>query len=188
MDAEVAFDNDEIRVRLALRVVKLNCLWSMLVLDLRLASLSSGALCTRLCIFFRILNLCLRLSVSWETQLRRHFGFLALSLLLLFLQMVVELVNLSCLESSKVVLVNELGTSTESRFEKVVVLVIGALSKVVNPLLVDQLGGVNTHESKNLALYNWFSVFSEFNFFFHSALFFVIHQLNTRLARMQLDE
>lgn len=137
MDAEVAFDNDEIRVRLALRVVKLNCLWSMLILDLRLASLSSGALCTRLYIFFRILSLRFRLCVSWEAQLRRHFGLLALSFLLLVLQMVVELVDLACLQSSKVVLVNELGTSTESRLEEVVVLVVGALGEVVNPLLVD---------------------------------------------------
>lgn len=31
MDAEVAFNNDEIRVRVNLRIVQFNCLWRVLV-------------------------------------------------------------------------------------------------------------------------------------------------------------
>lgn len=102
--------------------------------------------------------------------------------------MVVELVDLAVLQSGKVVLVNELGTGAQGRLEEVMVLVVGALGELVNPLLVYQLGGVDAHESKNLAFYNWVSVFTKNNFFFHSALFFVSHHLYAGLACVQLDE
>lgn len=94
--------------------------------------------------------------------------------------MIVQLLNLRFLQIDLMVLVHEFRACVERRLEEIVVLVRGALSEIVNSRLVDQLRGVNAHQTDDRTLYNWLSVFAHDHFFFDAAIFFICLYLDYR--------